>query len=164
MASSDRLTILNVPSDIGSMIKGKSLAPEAFRTVELASKLRKVGYEVTEVDALSKPRVWSSSASFEPNGVRNEAENVQVCHEVKDVVAKVLREDDGGFLLVIGGECNIAPAIMSAYWHHFSPQRKRVGLIYIDADADLTVPSEVCSSGNLASMKLTHLTMRPGAL
>jgi arginase family enzyme len=66
------------------------------------------------------------------------------------------------FQFTLGGECLISPAIMSALTHHMPS--KRVGLLYVDADCDLTYPHEPGSSGNIAGMTLTHLTLRPGAL
>jgi len=51
---------------------------------------------------------------------------------------------------------------MSALTHHMPS--KRIGLLYVDADCDLTYPHEPSSSGNIAGMTLTHLTLRPGAL
>lgn len=165
MASPPALTVINVPSDIGSMIKGKSLAPDAFRAASLISKLEKTGYQVTEVNALPDgPKTWTFEASAEPNGARNEAANVEVNQKVKQTVLDALVTDQSTppFLLVVGGECNMVPAIMSSLWSGLAP--KRVGLMYVDGDADLTKPGEPGSSGNLASMTFTHLAMAPGAL
>lgn len=41
---------------------------------------------------------------------------------------------------------------------------KRIGLLYVDADCDLTYPNEPGSTGNIAGMTMTHLTLRSGAL
>ena len=160
-----QVTVINVPSDIGSMIKGKSLAPGAFQSANFVQKLSNVGYKVSERDALPDgPRTWRFDSSIEPNGVRNEAENVQVNHFVKKAVQESVGSNatSAPFQIVVGGECNIVPAIMSALWDRFAP--KRVGILYVDGDADLTIPGEPGSSGNLASMTFTHLTMIPGAL
>ncbi|KAF7197503.1 Arginase [Pseudocercospora fuligena] len=164
MATKPSIKIINVPSDIGSMIKGKSLAPDAFSKAGLEPGLRHAGYTVATTNALSRTRTWHIDGTFQPHGVRNEEENVQVCHEVKAAVSSALsnsKDQPPPFLLVIGGECNIAPAIMSALWEK---RERKVGLIYVDGDADLSIPGEAGSSGNLASMTMTHLTMRPGAL
>ncbi|KAK3703245.1 hypothetical protein LTR37_014585 [Vermiconidia calcicola] len=145
------------------MIKGKSLAPGAFQTAGFVSKLQQVGYKVNEVDALPDgPRTWTFGASSQPNGGRNEEANVEVNHEVKKAVCGVVDGDLATFPIVVGGECNICPAIMSALWERLAP--KRVGLMYVDGDADLTIPGEPGSSGNLASMTFTHMAMVEGAL
>ncbi|KAL5325628.1 hypothetical protein ACEPPN_006756 [Leptodophora sp. 'Broadleaf-Isolate-01'] len=51
---------------------------------------------------------------------------------------------------------------MSALTHHMPS--KRIGLLYVDADCDLTYPNEPGSTGNIASMVFTHLTLQAGAL
>ena len=164
MASRD-VTVVNVPSDIGSMIKGKHLTPAAFQSIGLVNKLSGAGFKVDECDALPDgPRSWSFGASFEPHGARNEDENVTVNHKVKKAIKDAIGDHISSppFQFVVGGECNIVPAIMSGLWEKLTP--KRVGLLYVDGDCDLTLPSDPGSSGNLASMTFTHLAMLPGAL
>ncbi|KAK5166523.1 uncharacterized protein LTR77_008066 [Saxophila tyrrhenica] len=164
MSTTHQLTVTNIPSDIGSLLKGKSLAPEAFRKAKLIPKVEAAGYNVTEQNALpSGPATWSFNPSTAPNGVRNEAANVEVNHQVKRTILDGLSNQysDPPFQLVIGGECNNLPAVLSALWQGLAPAR--IGLIYVDADADLSVPGPE-SSGTLASMTFTHLTMAPGAL
>jgi arginase family enzyme len=166
MADTQALSIIYVPSDIGSMIKGKSLAPEAFRQAGFVSKLESAGFKVSEKDALTDgPRTWSFGSSFEPNGVRNEEANIEVKHRVKRAVSEELSGSNSPsppFQIIVGGGCEIAPAIMSALWAGLEPAR--VGLVYVDADADLTKPEDPGSSGNIASMTFTHLAMVPGSL
>ena len=161
----NEIAVINVPSDIGSMIKGKHLTPAAVQSIGLTNKLSEAGFQVKELDALPDgPRSWSLEASFDPNGARNEEENVKVNQQVKETVQGSI---GGGstnppFQFVVGGECNILPAIMSGLWHALVP--KRVGLLYVDGDCDLTVPGEPGSTGNLAGMTFTHLAMLPGSL
>jgi len=91
--------------------------------------------------------------------------------KVQQTVAAALankKEDDEGrlstFQLILAGECLYCPAIMSAYWQHVNESNKRIGIIYMDADCDLYTPKEASSTGNIAGMTLTHLTLREGAL
>ena len=91
MATSRDITVINVPSDIGSMIKGKHLAPNAFKSAGFVDKLQDLGYGVIEQDALSEPQIWSSEATFSANGVRNEEANVQVNHDVKKAVSNAIK-------------------------------------------------------------------------
>jgi arginase family enzyme len=159
------ITVINVPSDIGSMIKGKHLTPAAFQSVGFVKKLSDAGFKVDERDALPDgPKSWNFGASFSSHGVRNEDENVKVNHKVKAAVSEAIGGGTSAppFQFIVGGECNIVPAIMSGLWEKLTP--KRVGLLYVDGDCDLTLPSDPGSSGNLASMTFTHLAMLPGAL
>ncbi|KAF2152143.1 Arginase/deacetylase [Myriangium duriaei CBS 260.36] len=154
------VNIVNVSSDIGSIYAGKSKAPAAFKSAGLQDKLRAIGYQVEEQDAFQQsPAEWVSSTR-EPNGARNEARTVEACHQVSKTIASALDGADRlPFQLILAGECLYCPAIMSAYWHHLSSTSKRVGIIYVDADCDLHTPTEPGSSGTIAGMTLTHLTL-----
>jgi arginase len=150
------ISLIHVPSDVGSIIPGKSKAPAAFREVDIVGKLNDAGYtSVREYYALSLPAKYSAS-SISPSGVRNDVANIAVCEAVRDTVTGSLNNDadrksDGEmkppFQLILGGECCMLPAVLSAFWRHhahispINPSPKRVGLIYIDADTDLSVPS-----------------------
>ena len=166
MATSKRISIITAPADVGSVFPGKSRAPAALQSVGLVNKLTTLGYEVSILDAIPDgPAGWSES-KIGPNGARNEAAAVAVCHAVKDTIASALAnsslEEQIPFQLILGGECLICPAILSALTHHLPT--KRIGLLYVDADCDLTYPNEPGSTGNIAGMTMTHLTLRSGAL
>lgn len=171
MAKAHRVNIIEVPSDVGSVFPGKSRAPAAIQAAGLISRLEGAGYDIEVHNALANiteaEAQWKDSA-IEPNGVRNEAGAVLVCHQVRAAMASSLADTYGyaddftPFQLILGGECLICPAVMSALSYRF-PQ-ERVGLLYIDADCDLSVPGEAGGTGNIAGMTLTHLTLRTGAL
>ncbi|KAI9662607.1 MAG: hypothetical protein M1821_008774 [Bathelium mastoideum] len=159
------INIITVASDIGSIYAGKSRAPAAFQTKGLQQKLRAAGYQVTELNALSDASAGWVASSREPNGARNEVRTVQACTQVSKTIASALdNQEPPIFQLILAGECLYCSAILSAYWRHLDGTPKRVGLIYVDADCDLYTPTEPNSSGNIAGMTLTHLTLRDGAL
>lgn len=166
MASLNHINIISVPADTASIIRGKHLAPAAILETGLASRLEDAGYNITLSNALPNgPKIWQPSPP-EPNGARNEAVNVEVYRKVKETVSAGLRVGSDGttpFQLILGGGCDIVPAIMSSYWNHV-PAGETIGLIYIDADTDLVKPGQPGSVGTLASMTMTHLTMNEGAL
>ena len=163
------INIINVPSDLGSIYAGKSHAPAAFRDAGLQDKLEGIGAQVSESTALSGGLGGWVSANREPNGARNEGNTVEACHKVRDAVSRALSSGSGTttapkFQLIVGGECLFCPPILSAFWKDLERTGKRVGMIYMDADCDLSTPAEPTSSGNIAGMTLTHLTLREGAL
>lgn len=166
---SNTINIINVPSDLGSIYAGKSRAPGAFKTAGLQTSLAVTGWEVTESTALlGDSGVWESSTR-EPHGARNEAAIVKACQTVRATVITALTASHGTsqslpFQLILSGECLYCPAILSAYWQHLKGTEKRIGIIYVDADCDLTTPEEPGCTGNVAGMTLTHLTLREGAL
>lgn len=172
MPSPTPLNIISVPADTASIIRGKHLAPGALLAAGLIPALQTAGYSVTHTDALpSGPAIWTP-APRGPNGARNEPANLRVYHHVRAAVAQALAarpldDDDDGtrppFQLILGGGCDILSPVLSAYTHHL-PQQQRIGLIYIDADADLATPLAPASTGTLAGMTLTHLLQHPAGL
>ncbi|KAM0425390.1 hypothetical protein ACHAPT_009447 [Fusarium lateritium] len=166
--ASTAISITYVPADCGSIIPGKSKAPQAFRDVGLATKLRDAGLSsVSEHQALDSPARYAIS-TLSPSGVHNEQLNISVCQQVHHAMAQNLETstDKPPFQLILGGECCMSPAILSSLWQHADSQSppKRVGLIYIDADTDLTSPIDSSSIGAFAGMNMTHLIQTPGAL
>lgn len=163
--TSQRINIINVPSDIGSIYAGKSRAPAAFQSAGLQRKLRTAGHQLDELNALSTGSAGWAISTREPNGARNEARTVAACKQVYDTVAATLDpQTQPPFNLILGGECLFCPAILSAYWRHLEGTPKRVGIIYVDADCDLYTATDPNGSGNIAGMTLTHMTLRDGAL
>jgi arginase family enzyme len=167
--AANTINIINVASDLGSVYAGKSRAPEAFNTAGLHEKLEARGFKVTLTTALPKGSAGWISSTREPNGARSEAITIAACKQVQQTLSTDLATTDPSkhtptFQLILAGECLYCPAIMSAYWHHFRETSKRIGIIYVDADCDLFTPMESNSTGNIAGMTLTHLTLRDGAL
>jgi arginase len=167
-AAPKSVSITYVPADCGSVIPGKSKAPEAFQNVNIAQKLRDAGVSVaSETQALRSPARWEAAA-ISSNGVRSESVNVSVCQQVHRCLVKSLGDSPSvpPFQLILGGECGMSPAVMSAFWQHAASQSppRRVGLIYIDADTDLASSNTPGASGTFASMNMTHLVQAPGSL
>jgi arginase family enzyme len=161
------INVINVPSDIGSVYAGKSRAPAALKTAGLQKKLEAAGHKVREYNAFSTTSVSWASSSREPNGARNEAHTVEACKQVSNTVTTALDCSDkeaNPFQLILSGECLYCPAILSSFWRHLDGTGKRVGMIYMDADCDLYYPTEPNTSGTIAGMTLTHMTLRDGAL
>lgn len=169
MASSRSVSITYVPADCGSVYPGKFKAPKAFRDVAIVEKLREAGVpSVSEHHALDSPATYKIS-TFSPGRVRNEEANIHVCRRVYDTITQNLSASPPTkppFQLILGGECGMSPAIMSAFWRYADSQSPplRVGLIYIDADTDFASPTDPNSTGIFAGMNMTHLIRGPGAL
>ncbi|KAF2797321.1 Arginase/deacetylase [Melanomma pulvis-pyrius CBS 109.77] len=167
MAASRSISITYVPADCGSIIPGKSKAPKAFQDVEIASKLREAGLPyVSEHHPLDAPATYAATI-FALGRVRNEEVNISVCQRVHRTIAQNLKTSTKPpFQLILGGECCMSPAILSAFWEHAGSQSPplRIGLLYIDADTDLASPIDPGSTGIFAGMNMTHLIRSSGAL
>jgi arginase family enzyme len=168
MAASRSIDITYVPADCGSVIPGKSRAPKAFQDVGIANKLQAAGIpSVSEHQALDSPATFAVT-SFVPGRVRNEDVNISVCERVHRTIKQNLNSSPANppFQLILGGECCMSPAILSAFWRHAATRSPfmRVGLVYIDADTDLASPTDPGSTGIFAGMNMTHLIRASGAL
>ncbi|KAF4499796.1 Arginase [Fusarium agapanthi] len=167
MAVSRSVSITYVPADCGSIIPGKSKAPQAFRDVGIVSRLKDAGVpSVFEHHALEAPATFAPT-TFSAGGARNEDINIAVCDAAERTISNNFRATgQPDFQLILGGECCMLPAILSAFWKHADSQSppQRVGLIYIDADTDLTSPTDPSSIGTFAGMNMAHLVRLPGAL
>lgn len=166
-ASSSAVSVTYTPADCGSIIPGKSKAPEAFRRAGLISKLYAPGLApVEEHHALPEPARFSI-ADFHIRSVRNQALNIEVCkrvHTSLETTFANIQTSPPPFQLVIGGECCQLPAVLSALANSPVYRNESVGLIYIDGDLDLTSPIDRDSTGYFADMTTTHLLRLPGSL
>ncbi|KAM5350066.1 hypothetical protein ACJ41O_006571 [Fusarium nematophilum] len=166
MAASRPISVTCVPADCGSIIPGKSKAPQAFQDVGIIRKLQDAGLSVLENHALEAPARFSAK-SFAPGGVRNEDLNISVCKSVRQAISQNIDSSPQlAFQLIFGGECCMLPAILSSFWKYAASQSppKRVGLICIGADTDLTSLIDSSSIGTFAGMNMAHLIRLPGAL
>lgn len=160
MVNPRNIEIIYVPADCGSIIPGKSKAPQAFRDSGLVSKLEQTGLNIVSITESDVEARYAVS-DFEDGSIRNLHVNLGVCESVYSILSDNLWRKN--FQLIIGGECCMLPSIMSAYWHCIEPG-KRIGLIYIDADLDLASPTDSDSTGIFAGMTSTHLLGLSGAL
>ena len=159
--SSARIVVIDVPTEAGTHWPGQVKAPEALRKAGLTQKLERAGYQVSSLSALDQPQHWVPTDII--NGVRDEENALKVMKRVSDVLIHM--EGFKGFPIILGGDCSIESGVLSginALYHG-----ERIGLIYFDGDADLTLPTTAGAgglTGILDSMVLTHLTQRPGGL
>ena len=172
--TSNGFDIIPVPTEAGTHFPGQCKAPQAIiKAGGLQQKLRQhVNGDVNvhgedehgilgnEIGALAR---WRPSEKV--GGVRNLDNSLQVMRAAHHYLTSQTQRLDQSFPIILGGDCSITPAVFSAFnhWH----ENKRLGLLYVDGDADLTLPSQTStegSSGILDSMVMTHLTRRDGGL
>jgi arginase len=167
------ITIIGIPTEAGTHFAGQRLAARALiKGAELPRKLKEQGYTVSIIESIFAPDPsLEAAATWKPNpkvdGARNEKNTLHVLRHIKAALTskegpiEILR----CFPFFIGGDCSITPSILSAF-HHVHPPETKIGLIYFDGDADLTIPSDAAAqvdgSGIFDSMVLTHLTLRDG--
>jgi arginase len=150
-----RLSVLGVPSSAGSYAAGQDQAPAALRQAGLIQALNDTGLLVRDHGDLPE-QIWR------PDRQRPLAQNVgqvTAClQELADRLGPPLA--DGDTVLVLGGNCTIALAVMAAL------QRLTAGppgLLYVDRHFDLNTPDS-STDGALDWMGLAHAVALPGTV
>ena len=147
---SNKIALLGVPSSAAALSAGHEGAPAALRAAGLIDRLRSVGYEVVDLgddpQQISKPDTESPRARNLP-GVLKSVESL------KPRVEQAVKS--GALPLILGGDCSIALGTVAGARRYF----RNIGMIYMDADADLNTPAST-PSGCLDGMVVSHLTGR----
>ncbi len=149
------ISILSVHMDLGAGRRGVDMGPSAIRLAGLARGLEGLGYRVRELGSVSVQ---------EPEAVRLGAaearylkEVLDVCTRLRDATARALAR--GSLPLVLGGDHSIAMGSVAAVARHHRARGRPIGLLWVDAHADMNTP-ETSPSGNIHGMPLAHLLGR----
>jgi arginase len=148
-----QVSLIGFPDSVGSYAAGQEQAPAALRAAGLVETLVAAGLEVHDAGDLST-RTWK------PDRLRPYAQNIgQVVtglQELRDHLGPMLQTD--GVVLVLGGNCTIALAVMAALR---GLGGGTPGLLYFDRHFDLNTPDST-TDGALDWMGLAHGLALPG--
>jgi arginase len=128
------------------------MGPSALRVASLNARLQSLGYEVEDLgnihveQAEAAPAV-DRHAKFLP-------QIAAACAELAGRVHDAMQE--GCLPLVLGGDHSVAIGTVTGVSGHFRERNKRVGLIWLDAHADMNTP-DTSPSGNIHGMPLACL-------
>ena len=152
-----KVGIIGVPLGYGAGIKGSELGATAIRLAKigngsLLSKIAELGYEVKD---------YGDVEIVKPDYVAGVGENPKYLKEVlksyknmSESINPILQNDN--FPVILGGDHSIALGTFSAVASFYHRQNKEIGLIWLDAHADINT-SESSPSGNLHGMPLAAL-------
>lgn len=145
--------IIGVPLDLGGGRRGVDMGPSAFRIAGLRDQIAGLGYAVVDKGDLPTPIPETKKPENEKK--RYAKEIGRVCQKLYDVVLKSLEE--GAVPLVLGGDHSLAAGSVaaSATWVR-QTQDKPIGLLWVDAHADMNTP-DTTGSGNVHGMPLAAL-------
>jgi arginase len=135
--------------DLGAGRRGVDMGPSAVRLAGLNGKVSALGYDIEDLGNIAV--VQRESVSEGPQRARYLSEITRTCQTLADIVEKTVAE--GKFPLVLGGDHSIAVGTVSGLSHHYRKQDKKIGLIWIDAHADMNTP-DTSPSGNVHGMPL----------
>ena len=144
-----KIQVIGVPLDLGQDRRGVDMGPSAMRAANLNARLRALGYEVEdagniEVALPERAPVGSQRAKYLQ-------EIARTCRRAARQVGAALQS---GFApLVLGGDHSIAIGTVAGLSRYFRKRNGRLGLIWIDAHADMNTP-QTTPSGNVHGMPL----------
>lgn len=144
-----RIAVIGAPLDLGQTRRGVDMGPSAVRVAGLGHKLAALGYEV--LDLGNVPVAQAESASPGPTDAKYLAAIAEACTGLAGVVEGALGDDCAP--LVLGGDHSIAVGTVSGVSHHYRRRGQEIGLLWIDAHADMNTPGS-SPSGNVHGMPL----------
>lgn len=149
----NKIALLGAPTSAAALSQGHESAPTALRAAGLVERLKSIGYDVVDFGddpiQLYKPDEESPRA-------RNLSGVIASLEALRPRVEQAVKS--GALPLILGGDCSIALATIAGARRYF----RKVGLIYMDRDADLNTPATT-TSGCVDGMVVSHLTGRGAA-
>ena len=143
------IAIVGAPMDLGAGRRGVDMGPSALRVASIDSRIAELGYRVTDLGNIAVEQAESTPAG--PVRSRYLKQIAAACERLAVTVASAA--DNGRLPLVLGGDHSIAIGTVSGMAHHFLKKNQSIGLIWIDAHADMNTP-ESSPSGNVHGMPL----------
>jgi len=145
-----RIAVIGAPLDLGQGRRGVDMGPSALRVAGVGKRLAALGYSVRDLGNIEVAQA-ESLPDPGPDDARYLAEIAESCERLGLKVAGSLR--DGAMPLVLGGDHSIAAGTMAGVSSFFRESNRKVGLLWIDAHADMNTP-ESSPSGNVHGMPL----------
>ncbi len=155
-----RISIIGAPLDLGQSRRGVDMGPSAVRVANLNSRIKSLGYEVEDFG-----NVPVRQAEASPAGQPHAKYLPQIAATCESLAGQVNRTlDTGSMPLVLGGDHSVAIGTVSGVSQFHRARRRKIGLIWLDAHADMNTP-ETSPSGNVHGMPLACLVgMGPAEL
>jgi arginase len=154
------VAIIGAPLDLGQDRRGVDMGPSALRVASLNARVASLGYQVEDLG-----NVPVEQAEAAPEGNQRAKYLPQIttaCGLLAGRVEEALGR--GSLPLVLGGDHSVAIGTVSGVSGHFRRNGSAIGLIWLDAHADMNTP-ESSPSGNIHGMPLACLIgMGPGEL
>jgi arginase len=151
-----KIRLLGVPLDLGQTRRGVDMGPSAVRVAGLEARLEALGHVVEDGGNLAVA-IPEQKKEGDPRA-KYLKEITATCTKHAEIVFKTL--EAGKFPLVLGGDHSVAAGTVAGVAEFYREQRRvqeqKVGLIWIDAHADINTP-ETSPSGNVHGMPLAAI-------
>jgi len=147
-----KIRVIGTPLDLGASRRGVDMGPSAVRVAGLEARLEAIGHEVEDAGNVS---VAIAEQKKEGNPrAKYLKEITATCTKEAELVLKTL--ELGKVPVVLGGDHSIAAGTVSGVSEFFRRRGERIGLVWIDAHADINTP-ESSPSGNVHGMPLAAI-------
>lgn len=144
------VAIIGAPLDLGQGRRGVDMGPSAVRVAGVYRRIAALGYAVRDLG--NAPVQEAETLSSEgPENARYLPQIAATCRQLAEMVESALAVEQ--VPLVIGGDHSVAVGSVSGVSHHHRARGEQVGLLWIDAHADMNTP-ETSPSGNVHGMPL----------
>jgi arginase len=147
-----KIKVIGVPLDLGASRRGVDMGPSAVRVAGLEARLEALGHEVIDGGNIIVAVAETKSAGQE--SARYLKEITDTCLRAAEMVEKALAE--GMTPVILGGDHSVAAGSVSGVADFYRKQNQKIGLIWIDAHADINTPA-TSPSGNVHGMPLAAL-------
>lgn len=147
-----QIAVIGAPLDLGAGRRGVDMGPSAIRVASLDARLESLGYEVEDLGNVEVKQAESLPKSSQE--ARYLPEIAATCKRLSAMVEKAAQL--GKMPFILGGDHSLAIGTVSGIARHYRKKKRSIGLIWIDAHADMNTP-KTSPSGNIHGMPLACL-------
>jgi arginase len=151
VASPKDVRLIGVPMDLGAGRRGVDMGPSAVRYAGLGPMIQGLGHGYHDGGDISVP---IPEVRAPGRGPRYLKEIHRACERLALRVERLM--DEGVMPLVVGGDHSMAIGTVTGLAAHYRKQGQKLGLIWVDAHADMNTP-ETSPTGNIHGMPLGTL-------
>jgi arginase len=143
------IAIIGAPLDLGAGRRGVDMGPSAMRVANINKRIATLGYEVEDLGNV--PVDQPESLPEGPRHAKYLPQIAAACQRLAIMVEQAAEEEKAP--LMLGGDHSIAIGSVAGMARHFRKKKKRMGLLWVDAHADMNTP-QTSPSGNVHGMPL----------
>src|SRR5437879_8121941 len=143
------IAIIGAPLDLGAGRRGVDMGPSAMRVANINKRVASLGYDVEDLGNV--PVDQPESLPEGPRHAKYLPQIAAACEKLAALVEHVM--DEGKAPLVLGGDHSIAVGTVAGISRYFRRRKKKIGLLWVDAHADMNTP-QTSPSGNVHGMPL----------
>ena len=146
------IALISVSIDLGAGRRGVDMGPSALRIAGISREIEAIGHSVTELGTITAGGLETTEAGETALRFLNEV--AHVADRTREAVEQGLAR--GCTPLVLGGDHSLSIGSVSAVADHYREQGASLGVIWVDAHADMNRP-HTSPTGNIHGMPLAVL-------